>query len=104
MAPDKIVHLKGGALLMLAALAITVALWWLGAHWLSIGLVNAGLAGAASVEGAQWADNRGEIAAGRPARHDVSLEDFAASLAPCIAASVAVQLAAFHFGLPQWPS
>lgn len=100
MAPDKVVHLKGGLGLLALALPVTLVMGLLGAHWLAIGLVNAGLAGAGAVEGAQWAENR----SGRLPRRDVSLSDFLHSAVPCWAAAAVAQLAASHFGVPQWPS
>ena len=100
LAQDKIVHLKGGALVLLFTLAAGVALWLIGLHWLSICFLVSGFVAGASVEGAQASDNQAAAAAGLPKPHEVSPGDLAASAAPCWLMATAVQVAAYFGALP----
>jgi hypothetical protein len=92
LAPDKILHLKGGLIVLLAALAVALVGHQVGVHWLPLLLVVAGLAAGASVEATQLADNRRAAALGQLAPHEVSVADLAASAAPCWAAAVVIEL------------
>lgn len=102
LAPDKILHLKGGLIVLLAALAMAIVSQQLGLHWLTLVLSVAGLAAGASVEATQYADNRRAAAAGQLAPHDVSPADLVASAAPCWAVAVGVELAHQAQRLPAW--
>lgn len=92
LAKDKIVHLKAGAAVAAAALAAAAILLALGAHPLAVAVLVTGGAVAAAVEFAQRDSNRRLADAGRPALHDVSWSDLAASLAPAVVVAGAVQL------------
>lgn len=90
---DKIIHAAGGAIVaagcgVLAWVALTVGL-----SPLQVAVLAAGLAGAVSVEVAQWSANRSAVSAGQPVRHEVSPLDAAASFAPAVVLAVVIQFA-----------
>lgn len=94
LAPDKLAHLKGGALALVGAAGLIAAMLALGVSAVALALVVAGVFSAGSVEGAQWVLNRRAAARGEPLPHEVSLADAAYTAAPCLLAALAWELAA----------
>lgn len=91
---DTIIHAAGGLVVAVGCAALA----WVELHYglapLSVAVLSGGLAGAGSVEFAQWHANRTAMAAGQPTRHDVSFLDFLASFAPAVAIAAVIQLLA----------
>jgi hypothetical protein len=98
MKPDSKIHLKGGAIALVGCGILSLALLHFGGNPLAVAIAVGGIAAAASVEGAQWLENRsGDV----PTR-DVSLEDAAWSAAPAIVAAIIVQIASRAPTWPEW--
>lgn len=84
LAPDKIAHLRAGALVALAALVAAIALHQLlGLHALTILLLVVGVGVGAAVEWTQRNSNARLQAGGHLPIHEVSRADLLASAAPC---------------------
>lgn len=95
--PDKIVHLKAGAVVAAAALLAAGLLLAMGAHPLATAVLITGPAVSAAVEFAQRDTNNRLLAEGKPALHDVSIKDWAASAAPAVVLAAVVQALAWMF-------
>lgn len=102
LAPDTIIHLKGGLLVLIGALVITAVCQVAGLHWLATLLLVVGFVAGASVEGTQKADNDRADSAGAARPHEVSALDLVASAAPCWAVAIAIELAHQAQRLPAW--
>lgn len=102
--PDWILHAKGGAIVLVAAVGLAIVGRWSGLAWPTITLLLAGFIAGASVEGAQAADNRLAKSRGLPLPHEVALGDLVASAMPCWVAAIAVELALryAHQVIPTW--
>lgn len=91
--PDKIAHLRAGALVAAAALGAAAVLQQLLAlHAITILLLVVGLAVGAAVEWAQRDSNARLHATGHLPIHDVSLADLVTSAAPSAGAAVLWEL------------
>lgn len=99
---DKIKHLKGGAMVLVAVLALDLVLQLLGVHAVPALMFIAGLVAGASVEATQQADNMAARLEGLPPPHEVSVWDLVASAGPCWLAAAVLEFAWWTWGWLPW--
>lgn len=100
MKQDTKTHRVGGTVVLLASLVQALALLALGLHPVTVVLICAGSAAAASVEGTQWFTNRAAKKNGAQPPHEVSWRDFGNSVAACWIGAAAAEA----FVRSHWPT
>jgi hypothetical protein len=103
-APDKVLHAKASAAVLVGNAVMIYIGYMLGLHPLTIMCLVGAWTAAAAVEGTQWWDNRGAKARGEPPPHDVSFLDAVASAFLPTVAAIAFEVARFFGQLPVWAS
>lgn len=98
MRDDEKLHSKGGIVVMVAAMVMALIALRLGVNPLAAIVGIASAVGAATVEGAQWVENR----SGAMPTRDVSIRDWAWSAGPGLIAAASIHFASRAPTWPEW--